>query len=415
MVGAGLAGLSAAHALAAEGVEVLVVERGEAAGTKGLSGGRLYLQPVRDALPWGEAPLERPVVRETITLLDEQGSASLAVRSELFGEGHSWTVLRSRLDRWLAEQVEARGGMVICRTRVDGPLLEDGRVAGVVAGEDRIGARVVVAADGVNALFAERAGLRPPSGQRYALGVKEVLELAPEAIEERFGLEPGQGAACLFVGAVTRGAMGGGFLYTNRDTLSLGVVVGLEELARRADLRPVELLEEFRRRPEVAPLVRGARLVEYGAHLIPEGGYGAVGPLWGRGMLVVGDAAGLCLNTGLTLRGMDLAVASGQLAARAILEARARGDYAAAGPRYEQLLRESFVLRDMRTFRRLPGLLRSGRPFRSYPRALVRCLARLMHVGDAPKEPFLRTVRRSLGEELSWGGLIRDLWSIGRS
>ena len=51
VVGGGLAGLSAAYCLARDGVEVLVVERGDYCGAKNVTGGRLYLNPVRHLLP----------------------------------------------------------------------------------------------------------------------------------------------------------------------------------------------------------------------------------------------------------------------------------------------------------------------------------------------------------------------------
>jgi flavin-dependent dehydrogenase len=95
--------------------------------------------------------------------------------------------------------------------------------------------------------------------------------LAPPAKNrDRFNLEKDAGAAHLFVGEATRGKFGGGFLYTNRESLSLGVVVGIGDLVEKEPaLAAPDFLEDFKKRPEIAPLVRDGETVEYSAHVIP--------------------------------------------------------------------------------------------------------------------------------------------------
>ncbi|MCX6072358.1 MAG: hypothetical protein NTU91_16135, partial [Chloroflexi bacterium] len=289
------------------------------------------------------------------------------------------------------------------------------RVIGVRSGDADVQAEVVVLAEGALGFLAREAGLRAnPEPRDYALGVKEIIELPAERIEERFGLEKGQGAAQLFFGSLTEGMMGGGFLYTNKDSLSLGLVVSIRDLMQRGNggnpTEPHDMLEAFKNRPEVRPLIDGGRSVEYSAHAILEGGLRSVGKFHRDGMLVVGDAAGLSQNLGLTVRGMDFALASGAMAARTILQARKAGDYSATAlAQYDRTLRESFVIRDLETFRNLPAFLENPRLFEVYPQVATGMLEELFWIGAHPKEKFSRTVLRAVRAGLPGVSAIRDL------
>ena len=177
--------------------------------------------------------------------------------------------------------------------------------------------------------------------------MKEVLSLPKEAIDERFGVRGDEGVDVEVLGC-TRGIPGGGFVYTNRDSLSIGVVVSLEHLSR-AKVRPEELIADFKAHPAVAPWVEGAELKEYTAHLIPEGGYDHLPRLAVPGMLLTGDAAGLCLAAGIWLEGVNFAMGSGIAAGR---QARAviGGDLKA----YRKDLESGFVLQDHKRLRKAP-------------------------------------------------------------
>ena len=417
VVGAGLAGLSTAYFLAAEGFEVLVVERGDFPGSKNTSGGRLYLNPVRSLFGdlWDEAPLERPVTKERLTVMSREASTTVELASSRLRQEpyHSYTVLRSRFDRWLADRVAERGAIVVPKYEVEDLRLENGRVAGVCAAGDQIGADVVVAADGALSFIAEKAGLRKRHDPaNVAVAVKEVIELPAGVIEDRFNVAPDQGAAQLLFGAFTEGITGGGFLYTNRESLSLGLVVNLKALMEHdPPLAPHELLERFKARPEIEVLAGGGELVEYSAHAIPEGGLAGMPKLFADGILVVGDAAGMALNLGLTVRGMDFALASGAMAARAIIGAREKRDYSAAAlAGYEKLLNESFVLKDLKTFRHVPHFLENPRLFDLYPQVACRLLENLMWVGEEPKEKLSATTWREI-RSLASLATLRDLWA----
>lgn len=415
VVGGGLAGLAAAYTLAREGLGVILFERGDHPGSKNVTGGRLYLDPVKPLLDglWEEAPLERQITKERITAMTEDSSVTFEFSSERL-KGRSYTILRSPFDRWLAEKVTQAGAFIVPQRKVTDLLMEDGRVVGVKADEEEIPASVVIIADGVLSPLGEKAGLRKPlEAGRAAVGFKEVIKLGEEEVSHRFGLRKGEGLAHLFFGAITKGIFGGGFLYTNRESISLGMVVGIGDFREEMPFEMPQVLEDFKARAEIAPLIEEGELLEYSAHIIPEGAYRLVKRLYGDGVLLVGDAAGFALNHGITVRGMDFALASGVLAARAVREAKKRGDFSAnALSHYEALLRESFVLKDMETFASTSEVLALRRLHDYYPRLLCSMAEDLFRVGEGPKERISRTFWRYAKEALLDPKGWKDLWRM---
>ncbi len=420
IVGAGLAGLGCAWTLAGQGLEVLVLERGDYPGAKSLSGGRLYVNPVRDLFPglWDEAPLERFIVHEGVTVMAKGRSLTLNYSGdELRAEPHqSYSVLRSRFDRWLSERLEEKGVMVLPKTRVDGVIRENGKIAGVIAGGDDLHTDVVIACDGVLSLLAEKAGLHPPGKpQHYAVGIKEVIAIDRGVINDRFNLDGNEGTARLYLGEVTGGLFGGGFLYTNRESLSLGLVMGIHDFAGKGgDAQIPALLDAFKSRPEIAPLVKGGDTLEYGAHMIPEGGYGGLSPLFGDGILVAGDAAGFAINMGFTVRGMEYALASGHFAAKTVLMAKQAGDFSAKTlSAYRKMLEESFVLKDFISFRESPAVLSNPRFFNHYPGLIGDIMKDIYNVPAGPKERIYPTLRKHLSLGELWA-MFKDMRGITR-
>jgi electron transfer flavoprotein-quinone oxidoreductase len=426
VVGAGLAGLSAAYHLADAGIETIVVERGDFPGSKNVTGGRLYLNPVRPFFPadfWDDAPFERPVVKEKLSMLSAHAATTVEFSSDVFRAEPrpSYTVLRAKFDQWLADKASAKGAFIIPKNKVDDLIYDGARVVGVKATDSELLCDCVVVADGVLSFIAEKAKLRGALNPHYhALGVKEIIELPAKTIEERFGVAAGEGAAQLFFGAITQGMIGGGFLYTNRESISLGMVVGIQALMEHQPrIEAPELMEMLRARPEIAPLIDGGNTVEYSAHVIPEGGIRALPQLVGDGILLVGDAAGLGLNMGVTVRGMDFALASGALAARAIKDARAGAIHesplpAASLGAYERLLRDSFVLKDLQTFRGMLDVLDNPRLFSKYPEAISRIFEKMFWIGDQPKDKLSSTVMREALRELGNLDAVRDALGMMR-
>ncbi len=418
IVGAGLSGLGAAYTLAGSGLEVLVFERGDYPGAKNVTGGRLYVNPVRNLFPnlFENAPLERFIAHEGVTLMAKDRSLSLGYSgSELREEPHqSYSILRAKFDRWMAERVEEKGGIILSKTRVDDVIKENGRIAGVVAGGDELRADVVIACDGVLSLLSEKAGLRAPGSLHdFALGIKEVIALDSGLMDERFNLQGNEGAARLFVGEVTRGKFGGGFLYTNKESISLGIVVGIQDAAgAESSIDVPALLDEFKGRPEIAPLIKGGSTVEYSAHVIPEGGFKAMGNLCGDGILAAGDAAGLALNIGFTVRGMEYALASGYYAAQAVLKARDSGRFDAATLGvYQNLLEQSFVLQDFRSFEETPLVVGNPRIFSHYPELFGNIMKDIYSVSDGPKRRLYPTLRKHLPLGEVWA-LLKDMKEV---
>jgi electron transfer flavoprotein-quinone oxidoreductase len=421
VVGAGPAGLACAWVAASAGLQVLVLERGDAAGTKNVSGGRLYLEAVRALEPdlLEGLPLERSVTRESICLMTADASTTVSWRGDraAVDPPHSATVLRGPLDAHLAERCGEKGAFVIPSTPVRELVMDGSKVTGVVAGGETFAADVVVLADGALSFLGQQAGLHAGvDGSQFAVGVKEVLALDRGRIEDRFNLEGDQGEARLFMGDVTRGKMGGGFVYTNRESLSLGVVAGLHSYREGHDCaRTSELMEAFKDRPEIRPLVRDATLVEYSAHVVPEGGLDAAPKRIGDGVLAVGDAAGLALNHGLTVRGMDLALASGVLAGRAIVEAREAEDFSATGlAGYDVMIDQGFVGQDLHTFRAASSVLARERWYEVYPAAVCDMLGELFWFGDGPKEKLFSTAWKHISRDFLTLDGLRDGWEARR-
>lgn len=413
VVGAGPAGSVAAYCMAKAGLEVLLIERGSTPGVKNMTGGRLYGHSLHKIIPnfWEEAPVERKVSRETVTFLTGETAVSLDVKSEKWNEAPSFTVLRSEFDAWLAGKAEEAGAMLAAGVRVDELILENGKVVGVRCDEDEMLANVVIAADGVNSLLAQKAGIRGELLPKHvATGAKEVIELPRKVIEDRFNLSEDAGAAQLFVGECTRGLQGGGFIYTNKNTVSLGLVITAEEFAH-TDYRIIDLIEEFKMNPAIQPLIEGGKVVEYSGHLVPEGGLGMMPPLVNDGLLIVGDAAGLVLNIGYMVRGMDLAIASGEAAANAVIAAKAKEDYSKQGlASYQKDLENSFVLQDLKTYSKFPTFMENKRIFGHYPFFVEEMMVNLFKVDQTPAKPI---VKSTLSNIKKYGGLVqlaKDAW-----
>ena len=419
VVGAGLAGLSCAYVLAKAGLDVLVVERGDYPGSKNVTGGRLYMNPVRQYLPevWQDAPFERHVTTERLSMLSDDTAITMELRPEAYNKEpyHSYTLLRPTFDKWLADKATAAGAAIVPKYKVEGLLHGNGRVAGIKAEGEEIAANVVVAADGALSFIAQEAGLRPKHNpEHFAVGTKETIELPRKVLEDRFNLRGDEGAAQLYFGNVTKGMTGGGFLYTNRESIALGVVVSIGSLmANPTRVETYQIMEDFKLRPEVSSLIEGGETVEYSAHTIPEGGFESLSTLYSDGILVVGDAAGFALNMGMIVRGMDMAIVSGAIAGQAIKAAKIHNDFTARSlGSYETMLNNSFILKDLRTFKNAWKVLNNPRLFDKYPRLVGSLLTDLMQIGTESKPKFSSTILKQVRKNFLNLSTLKDMLSF---
>ena len=423
IVGAGPAGSTAALSLAKPGLKVCIIERGEQPGGKNMFGGVLYHADALTELIhdfWEQAPIERYVTRHDLILLTDSASFTISHKDDKFGQlpYNGVTLLRAKFDLWYVSQVETAGAFLIPETVVDDFIWDGNRVVGVNTQRTNgaVYADVVIAADGANSLLAKKAGLRKEfTESSLAVAAKEILALPADVIEARFGLTGGEGVAQSFIGEATSGMEGGAFLYTNKSSISLGVVVKLDSLQdRRVSI--AEVLDNFKNHPHIRPFIADAIPKEYSGHLIPEEGLNMVPRLYGNGLLVVGDAAGFLISTGFTLQGMNLAIASGLAAAQAVLIARQKGDFSKRGLAcYRNLLKESFVLKDLKTFRHTPNFLSNPHIYDLYPSMVCGVSRRIFQVNGHPRGKISSLIRAEMKGKISFFRLIKDIIQAGRA
>ncbi len=424
VVGGGPAGACAAMVAARAGLDVVLLERGPFPGSKNMYGGVVYPRILDTLIPewWLEAPVQRWVTRRSTMLLTETQAVTIDFRTEAWGAPpyNGATAYRPDWDHWLAGHAQAAGAQLITDTTVIG-LIRDEHGAVVGVRTDRpdgdLRARVVIACDGVNSFLAKEAGLyEHTDAKHYTLGVKETLALPKETIDERFAVRDRHGVDIEIIGA-TGSVNGGGFLYTNLDTIAVGVVLKLPKLAAQAQ-RPEAIIAKMKQHPAIAPLVQGGELKEYSAHLIPEAGLTMMPKMVMDGMLVAGDAAALCLAAGIWLEGVNFAMASGMYAGEAAAEAVRGGDVTANGLQgYQRRLSDTFVLKDHRKLHRAPELVLSDRVQHLYPGMVANVVERMFRVDNPEPKPGLR---RIVTQERQRAGvrrrdLLRDGWTGFRS
>jgi electron transfer flavoprotein-quinone oxidoreductase len=414
VIGAGAGGLGAGYKLATEGFNVVVLERGQRIGAKSVYGGRIYSKIFEKEIPEFKetAPVERWVGSERLTFMDEDSAVTLETS---FKSKDSFVAILSKFNEWLGRKVEDAGGLVIPGFKVDDLVIEDGRVRGIVSGDEKLFADVVIDAEGVNPILAMKAGLRGDwSDHEVAVGVKEVIKLPKETIEERFNLDPDEGTANLFLGSPTKYGFGGGFLYTAKDTVSIGVVLRVDSaIARRVQV--YDVVEDFRNHPFIRRLLRDGEPIEYSAHLVPEAGIAGIPKLYGDGILLVGDTAGFVLNRGITVRGVDFAFLSGLIAGEVVKKAHEEGDFSAETLSiYERKIRESTILKELSNFRRAPHLLSNPRFFEDYPKILCEVMKSVYAVGETSSKIY-PIVREKMSGRVSVLTLLRDMLSVVRN
>lgn len=400
------------------------MERGEYPGSKNVQGAILYADALEALIPdfREDAPLERHVIEQRIWMLDERSYVGTHYRSEDFNEErpNRYTIIRAQFDKWFYQKVKEAGALVICETTVT-ELIKDKagkRVIGVRT--DRAGgeiyADVVILADGVNALVGNRSGLikvLPP--EQAALAVKEMHFLPREVIEQRFNIKGDEGVVVEIAGTVTEGMLGTAFIYTNQESLAVGIGCLVSDF-QETGIKPYELLERFKNHPTIKPLLEGSEVKEYSAHLLPEGGYHGMPKLYGDGWLVVGDA-GQFLNS-LHREGSNLAMTTGRIAAETVVALKREGKPMTAAnlALYRKTLDRTFVMKDMKKYRAMPKIFHKNKHFLTvYPRLLSKACDTWFRVDGVDKRTKERSIIRSFFKGRSLLGLVGDAVKVARA
>lgn len=424
VVGAGPSGNAAAYTMAKAGLKVLQIERGEYPGSKNVQGAILYSNALEQIIPdfREDAPLERHIIEQRVWVLDDNSFVGTHFRSDDYNKPpyNRYTIIRAQFDKWFSSKVREAGALLICETTVEELLMDGKRCIGVRC--DRQGgevyADVVVLADGVNSTLARKAGFHPEiSAGNVALAVKEILFMPEEVIQQRFNVGEDSGVVIEMVGSVTEGMVGTGFLYTNKDSLTIGVGCMLSDFKANPNrTSPYALLEKLKRHPSIAPLIEGGEMKEYCAHLIPEGGFHAVPKVYGEGWMIVGDSGGFV--NAAHREGSNLAMTTGRLAAETVIAAKAAGKTLDEKTlkAYKDALDESFVMKDLHKYRDMPNVLHTSPQFFSQYPGLVNQAAKTMFTVDGiDKKTKEREILGSFKQARRWSGLVNDAFKLWRA
>ena len=422
VVGAGPSGNAAAYTLAKSGLKVLQIERGEYPGSKNVQGAILYSDALERIIPdfREDAPLERHIVEQQMWILDDESYVGSTYRSAEFNKPpyNRYTIIRAQFDKWFSKKVQDAGALLICETTVSNLLLDKNRVIGIQTDREggAIYADIVILADGVNSLLAKKAGFHPElNAGDVALAVKEIHFLPQNLVEERFNIDEEEGVVIEMVGKITQGMMGTGFLYTNKESVTIGVGCMLSDF-KQQKTTPYMLLEQMKAHPAIKPLLAGSEMKEYTAHLIPEGGYKAIPKIFGDGWMMVGDAA-MFVNA-VHREGSNLAMTSGRLAAETVIELAKQGREMTEAnlSLYREKLDDSFILKDLKKYKDLPGILhKNPQFFTTYPELVNRAAHSMLTVDGIDKKTKELEIRRSFLKKRSLFGLIGDAFKMWRA
>ncbi len=352
-------------------VPVAVLEKGKAPGAHLLSGAVVNPRSLRRLFKGrkrtDEMPFYNYVEQESVLFLTPGRAIRVPTPPTMKNHGNFVASL-SQLGRWLAEQAEEGGTMILPETAAVKLLVEHGRVRGVRTGDKGRGrsgeelpnfepgsdvvAQVTVLAEGTQGHLTGAAiqhfGLEGESPQVWALGVKEVWRVAKplERVIHTMGWP--------LRASPRYREFGGSFIYPmGDDMVTIGMVVGLDY--RDTELSVHDLLQELKTHPHVRKILEGGERIAWGAKTIPEGGFVSLPRRFhAPGLLLCGDGAGL-VNVP-ALKGIHYAIESGMLAAEAAFAALQRGE--AVGRRealapYDEAVRQSFIYEDLRRVRNM--------------------------------------------------------------
>ena len=272
VIGGGSAGLAALQQLSSLGKQAVLIEAGKTVGCKNVSGGILYSKKPKNGKVYnvedvyGEqflynAPIERLITKYILhnTSRDKVFSIDLTGAHKYLAN-FGYSVLLNSLNSWFAhvanETAEKQGGGIVSGVHVKNITWHQGKTIIETDELKEFEVKAIIAADGVNSELADITGARQKfSPEELYQGVKVVLKLPEEIINDRFGITSDEGAAHLFAGDITLNHIGGGFLYTNRETLSVGAVYHYDSLMTRP-AEPYELVNALLMNPLVKEFIK---------------------------------------------------------------------------------------------------------------------------------------------------------------
>ncbi len=422
IVGAGPAGISAAITAAKAGLNTVVLERGAYPGAKNVQGAILYTKNLADVIPefWKDpaCAVERHITQQNVMIAAEESAIRVGFHGDKWTKPphNCYSIIRVHFDQWYAKRAEEAGAQIYAGVTVTKVLQANGKVIGIETSEgDQLLADVVIACDGVNSMLAQSIGLidewRP---DEVALGVKEVLALPRERIQDRFCLEGDEGATYEIFGKITQGMLGYSFLYTNKESISFGVGCKMSHF-QKSGIRPYDLLESAKNHPIIRRYLQGAKPLEYSAHLIPEGGYYSLPPLYTHGFLLAGDAAQMINPT--HREGSNLAMTAGKLAAETVIEAKKKGDFSKDTlKRYQERLEESFILPDLEDHKDVELKVEQNMDLLNvYPDMAAEALYEYFTVDGRPKRDVQKNIIRRIRKTRSLLKILKDFWSMRKA
>lgn len=360
VVGAGPCGISAALSIAKKGKKVVLIERASYPGSKNMYGGAVYTTALKEvfAEDFDKFKYERIINSHTWSFLNEEGSFEMTYKNN--ESKCAYAIKRFQLEHQMIEIAKSKGVYYIPNTLVKNLIQENGAVVGIQTEQEKYFAPITILADGVNSLLARELKLRNDYQTKdMILSVKEAIKLDKKTIEQRFNLKEdlSNGVNKQYFGSnfgklkQYKNLFMMTFLYTFKDTITLGVGVNLADLSKNK-LNINEILDEIKLHPDIAPLIKDGETIEYSAHLIPEGGYKKMPKLTSSGVIIAGDAAGFV--NGVHFEGTNFALISGKLAGEAALIALENKDYSQNTLSiYMKKLDKSFILKDLYSYRNI--------------------------------------------------------------
>ncbi|MCA9240058.1 MAG: hypothetical protein KDA37_07660, partial [Planctomycetales bacterium] len=389
-----------------------------------VQGAILYSDALEKIIPdfREDAPLERHIIEQRMWVLDDNSFVGTHYRSDDYNKEpyNRYTIIRAQFDKWFSSKVREAGALLICETTVDHLIMDGDQVVGVQCDREAgdVYADVVILADGVNSTLARKAGFHPEiQAGNVALAVKEILFMPEDTIRQRFNIGEEEGVVIEMIGKITDGMMGTGFLYTNKESLTIGVGCMLGDFkANPNKTSPYALLEQMKKHPSIAPLIEGGEMKEYAAHLIPEGGFYAVPKVYGNGWMIVGDSGGFV--NAVHREGSNLAMTTGRLAAETVIAAKAAGKplNEASLKAYKTELDKSFVMKDLHKYRDMPQVFHENNHFfTTYPDLVSRAARTMLTVDGVDKKTKEREIFSSFRSTRKLTGLVGDAVKLWRA